>query len=228
MLDTRGSSFTMDLNLTKQEDGSWSLTGDIDPTIGEIVDGSVTGIRFADDGTLVQFGGTGNGDSRFVLRLNDQSEDQIIDVNFGELGSLDGLSQTGDSVSTPLGEANGYANGVFEKVSTDADGVVFGIADNGVRFPLAQLAIANFRNSNGLKGIGDNQFEETLASGAALLGSALSGGRGAIRAGQLEGSNVELTAEFTRLIIAQRGFSANARTVTVTDEVLEELTNIIR
>jgi len=92
MFDTRGSSFTMDLNLTKQEDGSWSLTGDIDPTIGEIVDGSVTGIRFADDGTLVQFGGTGNGDSRFVLRLNDQSEDQIIDVNFGELGSLDGLA----------------------------------------------------------------------------------------------------------------------------------------
>lgn len=228
VFDTRGSSFTLDLNLTKQEDDSWSLTAEIDPTIGTIVDGSVTGIRFADDGTLVQFGGTSNGDSRLVLRLNDQSEDQIIDVNFGDLGSLEGLSQTGDAVSTPLGEADGYANGVFEKVSTDADGIIFGIADNGVRFPLAQLAIANFRNTNGLKGIGDNQFEETLASGPALLGSALSGGRGAIRAGQLEGSNVELTAEFTQLIIAQRGFSANARTVTVTDEVLEELTNIIR
>lgn len=228
VFNVRGSSFSIDLNLTKQADDSWTLTGALDPSIGVLTDATVTGIRFADDGSLVQFGGTDTGDSRFIMNLNDIDGEQVIDLSFGEIGTLAGLSQTGDSISTPLGEADGYANGVFESVSIDADGKIFGIADNGVRFPLAQIAVAAFRNPNGLKGIGDNQFVESLASGTALVGSALSGGRGAIRPGQLEDSNVDLTAEFTRLIVAQRGFSANARTVTVTDEILEELTNIIR
>ena len=75
---------------------------------------------------------------------------------------------------------------------------------------------------------GGNYFQASLASGDPEVGTALTGSRGALRSGQLEGSNVDLALEFTRLIIAQRGFSANARTITVTDRVLEELTNIIR
>ena len=81
---------------------------------------------------------------------------------------------------------------------------------------------------DGLLARGDNYFETSLASGDVQIGTGLSGDRGAIRGGQLESSNVDIALEFTRLIVAQRGFSANARTITVTDEVLEELTNLIR
>ena len=106
--------------------------------------------------------------------------------------------------------------------------MIFGVADNGVSFPLAQLAIVSFANEAGLKSVGSNGYVSTLASGTAAIGRALSDGRGTVRSGQLEDSNVDLTVEFTRLIIAQRGFSANAKTITVTDEILQELTNIIR
>lgn len=228
VFNVRGSSLTLDLDLTKQDDGSWTLTADIDPELGTIVDGTVTDIRFADDGSIIQFGGSETGDVRFVLRYDDIQLDQEIEVGFGDIGTLSGLSQTGDDVSSLIAEANGYANGTFNDITVDADGKIFGIADNGIRFPLAQIAIASFSNPDGLKALGNNEFVETLASGTALIGTALGGGRGAIRPGQLEGSNVDLTAEFARLIIAQRGFSANARTVTVTDQILEELTNIIR
>jgi flagellar hook protein FlgE len=94
--------------------------------------------------------------------------------------------------------------------------------------PLGQLAIAVFRNNDGLIAAGGNYFLASLASGGAEVGAALSGGRGALRAKQLEGSNVDMALEFTKLIVAQRGFSANARTITVADEVLKELTSVIR
>lgn len=225
---SRGSSYTMDMNLTKQLDGTWTLTATVDPSVGTMVDGTVTGIRFADDGSLIQVGGTGTGDINLIVDLKEAVADQTVSVSLGDIGTLNGLSQTGDFGSAPLAEADGYSSGVFERVSIDADGMMFGVADNGVRFELAQLAIASFSNPSGLKSVGGNTFTSTLASGTAKVGTALSGGRGTVRAGQLEDSNVDLTVEFTRLIIAQRGFSANAKTITVTDEVLQELTSIIR
>ncbi|MCA9209480.1 MAG: flagellar hook-basal body complex protein, partial [Planctomycetales bacterium] len=125
-------------------------------------------------------------------------------------------------------EQDGFAPGTMNSVNTGPDGTIYGIATNGRQFPIAQLALASFRNVQGLRSVGDNYFEESLNTGDVQLGTALSGDRGAIVAGQLETSNVEVAQEFTRLIVAQRGFSANARTITVADKVLEELTNIIR
>jgi flagellar hook protein FlgE len=122
---------------------------------------------------------------------------------------------------------DGFPPGELAEVQVDTDGKVYGLASNGIKIPLAQLAIASFRNTDGLVAIGNNYYTGSLASGAAEIGSAL-GSRGAVRSGQLEGSNVDLALEFTRLIIAQRGFSANSRTITVTDEILQELTSIIR
>jgi flagellar hook protein FlgE len=90
------------------------------------------------------------------------------------------------------------------------------------------LAIASFPNVQGLNGHGDNFYTESLASGSASIGNALSGGRGLVRGGQLEASNVDIGLEFTRLIVAQRGFSVNARTITVANELMEELTNVVR
>ena len=90
------------------------------------------------------------------------------------------------------------------------------------------LAVASFANPNALEAVGNNYFQQSISSGEAALGVGASGNRGQIMGGQLERSNVDIANEFTQLIVAQRGFSANARTITVSDEMLEELTNIIR
>lgn len=125
-------------------------------------------------------------------------------------------------------EQDGFASGVLSSVRVGSDGVIEGIASNGRTFPLAQLAVASFSNAEALERSGQNYYAQSLASGEVELGTALQLGRGAIRSGQLEGSNVDIALEFSRLIVAQRGFSANARTITVTDEVLEELNSLVR
>jgi flagellar hook protein FlgE len=136
--------------------------------------------------------------------------------------------------TTTLGAVAAHINTLFtgatasSSASVDTDGVIQGFTAGGQVLPLARLAIATFSNKNGLNAIGGNYFSNTLNSGTAQIGSALSASRGAVRGAQLESSNVDTAYEFTQLIVAQRGFSANARTISVADEVLEELTNIIR
>jgi flagellar hook protein FlgE len=151
----------------------------------------------------------------------------MMDLYFGEPGTISGLGQLGTASALEVSQ-DGFAPGELSDVHIDADGSVFGLASNGLQIKMGQLAIASFRNNDGLISTGGNYFQSSLASGDPEIGTALTGSRGALRSGQLEGSNVDLALEFTRLIIAQRGFSANARTITVTDRVLEELTNIIR
>ncbi|MCA9065879.1 MAG: flagellar hook-basal body complex protein, partial [Planctomycetaceae bacterium] len=140
---------------------------------------------------------------------------------------FEGLTELGADHSI-VASSNGYSPGELASVQIDADGTMFGLISNGLQIPLARIMIATFRNPDGLISVGNNYYKTSLASGDPEFGGALSGDRGAVRAGQLENSNVDLALEFTRLIIAQKGFSANARTITVTDAVLEELTNIIR
>lgn len=222
----RGAEHSLTYELEKQVDESWTMTFSLDAG-GSLVDNVVTGIRFGPDGSLSQISGTGIGDSQISVVFDNSTVAQTIDLDLGTLGGVDGLAEIGTGPEISF-ETDGAGPGELASVQIDVDGTMAGIASNGVKFPLAQLAIATFRNPEGLQLTGSNYYRQSLASGAAQIGTALSGDRGAVRAGQLEGSNVDLALEFTRLIVAQRGFSANARTITVTDEVLEELTNIIR
>lgn len=109
-----------------------------------------------------------------------------------------------------------------------ADGVVTGIYASGTKKPLFQLALANFANPEGLEKVGDTAFRASTNSGDVQLGAPGSGRRGNLIGGSLEMSNVDLAAEFTNLIIAQRGFQATSRVITTSDQVLEELVNIKR
>lgn len=227
VFDERGAENTIQYSLTKQVDESWTLEVTVDPTVGTVEDGLVEGIRFQDNGSFAQVSGTLLGDSDIVLRFASSNNSQAIRVGFGTPGKFDGLAEIGTEPSIAF-DVDGYSPGELASVQIDSDGTVSAVASNGINFPIAQLAIASFRNPDGLQSAGSNYYGTSLASGNPEIGTALSGDRGAIRAGQLEGSNVDLALEFTRLLVAQRGFSANARTITVTDEVLEELTNIIR
>ncbi len=225
--DERGTEHTLGYNLTKQTDNSWTLSVDLDPAAGTVLDGTVSGIQFGADGSLTQVTGTGVGDGNIEVRFAHSTAAHTIGIDLGTLGDIDGLSEIGTAPNVSF-LADGYSPGELQSVQIDADGTISGIGSNGLKFAIAQLAIAAFRNPDGLENAGGNYYGASLASGNAEIGTALSGDRGAIRAGQLEGSNVDLALEFTKLLVAQRGFSANARTITVTDEVLEELTNIIR
>ena len=103
-----------------------------------------------------------------------------------------------------------------------------GVFSDGVQRDMAQLAVANFNNPQGLQKVGETSFMATANSGLAQVGVAGGGGNGTVIGGALEMSNVDLAAEFTDLILAQRGFQASSRVITTSDQVLEELVNIKR
>ena len=118
--------------------------------------------------------------------------------------------------------------GALKSYSVGTDGVITGVFANGDKHPLFQIAMANFANPEGLEKVGDTTFRESTNSGIAQVGLSGPGSRGSLMSGAIEMSNVDLAAEFTNLIIAQRGFQANSRVVTTSDEVLQELVNLKR
>jgi flagellar hook protein FlgE len=145
-----------------------------------------------------------------------------IAVDLSEVSGFAGLSTTAFSAQ------NGSAAGTLLSVSLGTDGTISGTFSNGATIAIAQLAIGTFTNPEGLAKSGNSSLSETLNSGTVRLGVAGSDGYGAVVAGALEASNVDLSQEFTNLIVAQRGFQANARIITTSDEILQELTQLKR
>ncbi|MDQ0213276.1 flagellar hook protein FlgE [Arthrobacter bambusae] len=121
---------------------------------------------------------------------------------------------------------NGSEAGKLESFTLGGDGSLIGSFSNGAKQVLAQVALARFTNPGGLEKAGSSTYVATANSGAAQLGAPGAAGLGTLTAGALEMSNVDLSQEFTNLIVAQRGFQANARIITTSDEVLQELTNL--
>ncbi len=153
---------------------------------------------------------------------------QTITLNLGTPGQATGLTQFGGASTATAVTQDGTGFGTLQSVSYDTIGQVIGQFSNGRSIPIAQLAIAGFNNEAGLLRNGDNYFLASPASGSPVIGPAGSGGLGTIQGGALEGSNVDVATEFSLLIIAQRGFQVNARTITVASDTLQELANIIR
>jgi len=221
LYDVRGGAHTILLTFQKRDDTTWDLTASTDSDSGIVIDNAVSDIRFFEEGSFDQAVGTGIGDGNISFRFTGLAQEQTINVSFLNLTQL----ATDSALST---DQDGYAPGTLSSINLTSDGVIDGVATNGRKFSIAQLGIATFTNPQGLIAQGDNYYAASLNTGSPNIGTALSGGRGIIRGGQLEASNVDIALEFTRLIVAQRGFSANARTITISDEMLEELTNIVR
>jgi flagellar hook protein FlgE len=227
IFDTQGSPHNITFVFQKQGNNLWDMTASIDAADGTMIDNIAAGIQFNDDGSFRQVVGTGNGDGDISIQLNNLATPQTIALNFSSNG-FDGLTQFGGASSAAATEQDGLAAGFLTGLAVGPDGVIEGVFTNGRTLPLAQLALANFANPGGLERLGDNYFGITTNSGIPLIGTALSGGRGLVQSGALENSNVDVALEFTRLITAQRGFQVNARTITATDSVLQELSNIVR
>ena len=138
------------------------------------------------------------------------------------------LTQVAADSSTSSTQQNGTSSGSLQKFAIGADGMVTGSFSNGKTAILGQLVLATFANQQGLLRTGQNGFQATLASGQAVVGAPGTGGRGTLSGGALELSNVDISKEFASMIVAQRGFQANARAVTTFDEITQETINLKR
>jgi flagellar hook protein FlgE len=141
---------------------------------------------------------------------------------------LSTISQFGAASSMKPTTTDGYGMGTLQSFSLGSDGTIVGVYSNSLRRDIGKLALATFSNPGGLEKSGNSSYRVGNNSGVAVIGAAGAGGAGTLTAGALEMSNVDLASEFTDLIIAQRGFQANSRVITTSDEVLQALVQLGR
>ncbi len=160
-----------------------------------------------------------------ITNLPNGSNDLIIQWQMLNNSSLTNFG--GGSTTTFQGQ-DGYASGTLQSVSVEEDGMVTGAYSNGQLTSLYQLALADFPSYWGLNAIGDNRYQESRASGQAIIGVPGSASLGLINPSALEMSNVDLATEFVKMITTQRAFQSNSRVITTSDEILQELMSLKR
>ncbi len=192
------------------------LVGAIEPHSNVLEGGQIS---FNSDGSLAGHNPT----SVTFASPNGSSGDQTIELNFGDDNTFTGLTSF-DSKSTTSGiQQDGYTGGDLIGMRIDQNGTIIGSFTNGRSLGLAQLATAKFGNQAGLMADGGNIFSASANSGDPIVGVAATGGRGFVQSSALEGSNVDLSRSLTNLIIVQRGFQANSKTITTSDQLLNTL-----
>jgi flagellar hook protein FlgE len=227
--DSLGQSHVLTVKFTKTGVGAWDYEISIP---GEDVGSANTAVQVG-TGSL-QFDGSGN----LVAPAADVSGltisgfvDGATDLKFKwQLFSNGGsvVTQVASPCSTATTEQDGYSSGSLLSFSIGSDGTVEGKFSNDKSMILGQVVLANFPNVQGLTRMGQNSFRATLSSGAPAIGAPGTGGRGTLSGGALELSNVDIAGEFAQLIMAQRGFQANARAITTFDEITQETINLKR
>ncbi len=141
---------------------------------------------------------------------------------------LSGMTEFGGKTDVRTDDVDGNAMGTLQSIALSNDGTIMGVYSNNLREPIGKLALATFANPGGLSKAGNTSYRVGDNSGQPAIGEAGAGGRGSLTSGALEMSNVDLAEEFTGLIVAQRGFQANSRVITSSDEILQDLVNLKR
>ena len=190
----------------------------------------INGVEFyANDGSFKGLNAATGDTAQFTVTFaHDPGNPQIINVSMGTVGQFNGLTQFDANSTAVAREQDGYAAGSFSNLSVSNDGLVIGSFTNGIKKDIATLQLALFQNPTALESMGDGYFSPSANSGGAIATQALSGGAGSLRGGALEGSNVNAAKEFISLIQSQNYYQANARTIRIANEMLRELTNLIR
>ncbi|MFP4329773.1 MAG: flagellar hook protein FlgE [Spirochaetaceae bacterium] len=215
----------------------------------ESEDDQTFNLEFSNDGTLLRVfndaGGVDNEDQLGVeltydvpatsipedqqTGLPEGVAQQTFSLNLGEVGAFtDSMTQFASASSTKVYEQNGFPMGYLEDYQIDQSGVIRGIYSNGNTRELGQVALASFTNPGGLEKQGETNFSESINTGVADIGPSGVAGKGNIMAGTLEMSNVDLAEQFTDMIVTQRGFQANSRTIQTTDQMLQEVLTLKR
>lgn len=230
--DSLGSKHTLEVQFVKQsttQDGGneWQMIIRVpEPaeinTTGEGPNNIIVGTaRFNNDGSLASY----TPKTINFSPNNGAAPNQQIKLSFGTSGSNDGLVSS-NSASTLTGQAtDGYTSGNLkpDAIRVDDKGNILGEFTNGKTFAVAKIAMASVANNSGLEEIGGNLFKVTANSGGIVVGEAGTGGRGEMKTSALEMSNVDLSRSLTELIIIQRGYQANSKTISTSDQMLQTL-----
>lgn len=154
---------------------------------------------------------------------------QTLNINLGTIGSQrNTVTQSAAQSSTKAWYQDGYTMGYLDNFKIDSSGVITGVYSNGTNRKLGQIALATFANQGGLEKAGENTYVESNNSGIANIGASGIAGKGSLLAGALEMSNVDLTDQFTDMIVTQRGFQSNAKTIQTADTLLETVLSLKR
>lgn len=154
---------------------------------------------------------------------------QTFNINLGEIGSMrNTVTQSASQSSTKAFSQDGYTLGYLDNFKIDSSGIITGVYSNGTNRTIGKIALASFTNQGGLEKAGDNTYVESNNSGQANIGESGIAGKGSLLAGALEMSNVDLTDQFSEMIVTQRGFQSNAATIRTADTLLETVISLKR
>jgi flagellar hook protein FlgE len=225
--DSLGTSHAATVSFNKTADNTWnySISLPAGDAAGTPVNNTGT-LTFSSSGALLTPAANVKGIQ--FSQLSDGAADMSFDW---ELYDASGTPQIGQTVGTSTATSstqNGFASGSYQSFSVDSSGVISAEFSNGQIQNVGQIAVASVTNVEGLTLAGGNNYQTTQSSGAASVGVPGAGGRGTIEDDTLEQSNVDISTEFANLIVAQRAFEANSKTVTTFDTVTQETINMIR
>jgi flagellar hook protein FlgE len=229
--DALGASHIATITYTNTAPGAWDYSITVE---GAEVTGGTAGTPFEINAGSVAFDADGKltspaadvtitGPSWANGATQTDIEWDLVDAN--GIGSLTGFA--GPSATSSVTQNGSPAQSV-STISINTEGQIVASFSNGSTLTIAQLAIANFNNPPGLVKLGLNKFAESEAAGVANIGTAGTGGRGTLIGAALEQSNVDIAYEFTQMILAQRGYQANSKSITVADELLVDTLNLKR
>jgi flagellar hook protein FlgE len=225
--DSLGTSHQVGIKYTKIADNQWAWSASVaasDTNDSKAVSSSGT-LLFNSDGTL-DSANISPTNPTLVFNPSGGATQEQIALNFGS--GFSGVTQTSSSSVMSALSQDGSASASMTNMSIDQYGNIVGVFSNGKSQNLAQILVTNFTNLNGLTSSGDNSYISYANSGDPIVGSLGQETNTTIQSGALEQSNVDLSTEFANMIVAERGFQANARVITTADTLLQEITNLIR
>lgn len=229
VFDSLGSKHNVRIEFYKSGPLEWGFRA-IVPTPAKLVGASEAYPNILEGGR-VTFNGNGSLTGIYPPTLefepqNGAQSPQRIDLAFGSNKAFDGLTSVDKISETYAIDQNGYQAGDLADIRFDSNGTLLGAFSNGKTLALAQVALANFANNAGLQAEGGNLYAQSANSGSAMIGAPNTGKRGGISGSKLEMSNVDLSRSLTQLIVTQRGFQANSKAVTTSDQILNTLLSL--
>ncbi|HKJ82040.1 MAG TPA: flagellar hook protein FlgE [Ignavibacteriaceae bacterium] len=220
--DSLGNAHTLSVQFTKTDLNTWRWNASIPATDGTLSNNSGT-ISFDSNGQILAMSPN---PAILSYAPSGGAENQTIQLDFGS--GTSGITQNSLSSQVAALTQNGSASASLSNINIDQYGNIEGVFSNGQSQALAQIMVATFANNNGLVSVGDNMYTVAANSGDPIVGEPGETTATTMQSGALEQSNVDLAKEFTNMIVAQRGFEANAHVITTSDTLLQDITNLIR
>jgi flagellar hook protein FlgE len=218
--DSLGTAHALTVSYAKTAANTWaySVTAPSSDITGGTGTSTVVGSGVLNFNTSGALASTSNVVPITLHGLSDGAADLTLSGPFGTAASPT-ITQTASASATSGNSTDGVPSGTLSSYTVGSDGTVEGTFSSGRTLALGQVAVASFANNEGLVSVGNNEYQQTVASGGAVIGTAGTGGRGTITGGSVEGSNVNIATEFAKLIVAQQAYSANAKSVTAFNQV---------